>query len=405
MEGMNMHMHRRQIIKGSAAATLLGVSRMRGARAAKEPIRIGVPGSLTGPYADLGNQVKRAITLAMDAANEAGGVDGRMVEVRYLDTEAKADLARQQGEKLALAGFNILASAIASGEALAIGPQLARWDALYISTINKADDITGKSCNARMFRVNHPDNSDAAVVQPWLKQQKQGKWAIQAADMAWGRNSGMSFTKAAQSDGRSIVVENYSPFGTNDYAPYIQKIADSGADGLWVALAGRDAITFATQARQFGLLDKVFTAGVSFIADNQVNALGPAAKGIWGVINYSSTLDTPANKTFVAEWAKKYPGTTPSNFEGETYVGMQVIFQAVKKAGSVKPLDLAKAMEGATFATIYGEQLMRKEDHQLVSPNFFGYVGEVNGAMKPIITMTVPADVATPPPDGSCKMG
>ncbi len=149
----------------------------------------------------------------------------------------------------------------------------------------------------------------------------------------------------------------------------------------------------------------MFTAGVSFIADNQVTALGAAAKGIWGVINYSSTLDTPANKTFVAAWAKKYPGTTPSNFEGETYVGMQVIFQAVKKAGSVKPMDIAKAMEGTTFATLYGEQLMRKEDHQLVCPNYFGYVGEVNGAMKPIITMTVPANVATPPPDGSCKMG
>ena len=399
-----MNIRRRQIIVGSTAATLLSVARPRIGRAAKEPIRIGVPTALTGPYTDLGNQVKRAITFAADGANAAGGVDGRMVEVRYLDTEAKADVARQQGEKLALGGYNLLMSAIASGEALAIGPQLARWNALYLSTINKADDITGKSCNARMFRVNHPDISDAAVVLPWLKQQKQVKWAIQAADMAWGRNSGASFTQAAKADGRTIVVDNYSPFGTDDYAPYIQKIADSGAQGLWVALAGRDAITFARQARQFGLLDKVFTAGVSFIADNQVQVLGVAAKGIWGVINYSSTLDTPANKVFVADWEKKYPGTLPTNFEGETYVGMQVIFQAVTKAGSVKPMDVAKAMEGTKFATLYGEQLMRKEDHQLVCPNYFGYVGEVNGVMRPIITMTVPADVATPPPDGSCRM-
>jgi branched-chain amino acid transport system substrate-binding protein len=295
-------------------------------------------------------------------------------------------------------------STIASGEGLAIGPQLLRWNAIYISTINKADDITGKACNRRMFRVNHPDSSDVAVVQPWLKQQTQRKWAIQAGDTAWGHNSGMSFSRAAQEDSRSVEVEQYSPFGTNDYAPYIQKIADSGADGLWVALAGRDAITFAQQARQFGLFDKVFTAGVSFIADNQVKTLGDAAKGIVGIINYSSTLDTPENKAFVAAWQKKHPGTAPTNFEAEAYLGTEVLFQAVKKAGSVLPADVGRAMEGTTFATIYGPALLRKEDHQLMTPNYFGYVGVVDGVTKPIINMMVAADVAFPPPNGSCKL-
>jgi branched-chain amino acid transport system substrate-binding protein len=135
-----------------------------------------------------------------------------------------------------------------------------------------------------------------------------------------------------------------------------------------------------------------------------VKTLGSAAKGIVGIINYSATLDTPENRQFMAAWQKKYPGTMPTNFEGETYVGMQVLFQAVKKAGSVAPADVARAMEATTFSTIYGNALMRKEDHQLVTPNYFGYVGEVDGVMKPIINMTVPADVVFPAPAGSCKL-
>lgn len=395
-------MNRRQLIIGSAAATLLGGVRVHAA--GKDPLRLGIPTALSGPYADLGDQVRRAVNFAMDEANASGGVDGRQVEVRFLDTEAKADVARRQGEKLALAGYNILTGTIASGEGLALGPMLARWNAMYISTINKADDITGKSCTERMFRVNRPDASDAAVVRPWLATRKEQKWAIMAADMAWGRNSGASFGHAAAANHRTIVSESYSPFGTNDYAPYVEKIRNSGAEGLWVALAGRDAITFATQAKQFGLLDQIFTAGVSFVTDNTVKTLGDVSKGIWGIINYSSTLDSPANRKFVADWAKKYPGAEPTNFQGETYVGMQVIFQAVHKAGSIKPADVAKAMEGTTFTTILGQQLMRKADHQLVGPNYFGYVGTVNGVLKPIITMTVAPDVATPPPDGSCKL-
>jgi len=370
----------------------------------KDPVRIGVPTALTGAYADLGNQVRRAVDLAVEEANASGGIDGRQVEVRYLDTEAKADVARAQGEKLALSGFNILIGTIASGEGLALGPQLGKWDALYLSTVNKGNALTGASCNARMFRANHPDNSDAAVVKPWLSTRKETKWAAIGMDGAWGRDSVASFKSAATPQGKEVVSESFSPLGANDYAPYIQKIIDSGAQGLWVALAGRDAINFATQAKQFGLFDKVFVAGTSFVTDSTVKAMGDIAKGIWGIVNYSSTLDTPANKAFVAAWQKKYPGTDPTNFEGETYLGMRVLFDSIKKAGSVKPDDVAKVMSGATFDTLYGPAVMRKEDNQLVLPNYFGQIQDVGGKLRPVATMTIPPDQATPVPDGTCRM-
>jgi len=397
-----MRSTRRALLIGASCAVFAGMN--PAAAQTKEPLKIGVPTALTGTYAQLGDETKQAIEFAAAEANANGGVDGREVQVRFLDTEAKPDLARQQGEKLALEGFNILTGSIASGEALAMGPMLTRWDAIYVATINKANDITGKQCQPRMFRVNRPDNSDAAVVQPWLATRPETKWAIVAADIAWGRNSGASFHKAADATGKTIVSEDYPAFGSNDYAAQIQKVADSGAQALWVALAGRDAINFALQAKQFGLFDKVVTGGTSFTTDGTVKVLGEAVKGINTIINYSATLDTPGNKTFVGEWAKKYPGTLPTNFQGETYIGMQVIFQAVKRAGSVKPGDVAKVMEGGTFETILGSQLMRKEDHQLIGPNYFGSVAMANGALRPVINMTVPADIATPQPDGSCKL-
>ena len=358
---------------------------------AKDPIKVGVPTALTGTYAQLGDEAKRAIEFAVEEANAAGGIDGRKVEVRYLDTEAKPELARQQGEKLALGGHNLLIGAIASGEALAMGPMLQRWNAIYISTINKADDITGKQCQARMFRVNRPDYSDAATMKPWLETRKEGKWAMVGADIAWGRNVGQSFKKAVEDTKKNLVSENYPAFGSNDYAAHIQKVADSGAEGMWVALAGRDAINFATQAKQFGLFDKVFVAGTSFVTDSTVKAMGDIAKGIWGIVNYSSTIDTPANAAFVAAWRKRYAGADPTNFEGETYMGMRIVFDAVKKAGSVKPGDVAKAMSGATFDTVYGPAVMRKEDNQLVLPNYFGQIQDVGGKLKPVATMTIPA--------------
>lgn len=390
------------------AIALLGTAGLLGPQLnsalAQEALKIGVPTALTGTYAGLGSETLRAITFAAEEANAKGGVDGRKVEFKVLDTEAKPEVARQQAEKLAAEGYKILTGTIASGEALAMAPLLGRWDAIYVSTINKSDKLTGEACVPRAFRVNKEDAQDAAVVRPWLATRKETKWAVLAADIAWGRDSGRSFTEAAKTNNKEIVAEIYSPFGSNDYAPFIQQIKSSGAEGLWVALAGRDAINFATQAHDFGVLDKIFVAGVSFVTDSTVKAVGPIAKGVWGIINYSSTLETPANKAFVAAWKKRYDGAEPTNFEGETYIGMQVIFQAVEKAKSVKPVDVAKAMSGGTFDTILGRYPIRAEDHQMVGPNYFGYIGEQGGTLRPIITITIPADVATPPPSGSCKM-
>lgn len=371
----------------------------------QETLKIGVPTALTGTYAGLGNEAVRAVEFAVAEVNAKGGVAGRKVEIKTLDTEAKPDVARKQAEKLALEGYKILTGTIASGEGLAMGPLLERWDAIYVSTINKSDKLTGDSCVPRMFRANHQDAQDAAVVRPWLGTRKEAKWAILAADIAWGRDSGKSFVDAAKINKKEIVAEIYAPFGSNDYAPFIQQIKSSGAEGLWVALAGRDAINFATQAKEFGILDKVFVAGVSFVTDSNVKTLGATAKGIWGIINYSSTLDTPENKAFVAAWKNKHNGEEPASFEGETYLGMQVIFQAVEKAKSVKPVDVAKALRGGTFETVLGKVTLRAEDNQMILPNYFGYIGEQGGQLRPIITETIPASVATTPPSGTCKMG
>ncbi|HEV2677376.1 MAG TPA: ABC transporter substrate-binding protein [Aliidongia sp.] len=368
---------------------------------AADPLRIGVPTDLSGPYATLGEEVMRAVRFATDEANAQHGIAGHMVEFKSYDTEAKPDLARRQSEKLVSEGYTILTGTIASGEGLAIAPLMDRWGSIYISTINKADELTGANCVPRVFRVNTQSAMDAATVKPWLAQRKEKKWAVVAADIAWGRGSGDLFDKAAKGMGKEMVADLYTPADVNDFAPYIEQIKKSGAEGVWVVLAGRDAINFAQQAKQFGLTSSVTVAGVSFTTDGTVKTLGDAAQGIYGIINYSSTLDTPENKTFVKAWTAKY-NTPPTNFEGETYLGMQVLFQAVKTANSVKPDDVAKAMSGGEFDTIMGKLKLRAEDHQLLKPNYFGVVEKVDGVLRPVVKTTVSAaDVA---PAVTCKM-
>ena len=371
---------------------------------ANDRLRIGIPTSLTGPYVELGAEVKRGAEFAAKEANAKGGVDGRKVELEYADTEGNPDAGRRAAEKLVRSGYRLLTGTISSAVGLAIGGQMEKWDALYISSINKSDRLTGEACNARVFRANHSDSMDMALIGPWLKSRPEREWGVMAADYAWGHNSADAFTASAIAAGKTIKIRLFAPLGTKDYAPYIQQIKDAGVGALWVAEAGRDAVNFGIQAKQFKLFNSVFAVSQSFAVPSTIKGMGDLADGVWGIINYTSTLNTPGNKAFVAEWVKVY-GKEPGNFEAETYVTMKALFAAVEKAHSVEPDAVAKALSDISFdVPFYGNVTMRAADHQLMLPNYIGRVARVNGELKPVVEVTVDAAHAIAPPSLACKM-
>lgn len=372
------------------------------ALAEAEPLRIGVPTTRSGAYALLGDQVVRAVEFAVAEANAKGGVGGRRVEFRVLDDEASPDAGRRAAEKLAMDGYRILTGTVSSAVGLAMSTQLERWDAMYVSTINKSPKITGESCKPRMFRTNHSDDMDIAIVGPWLKDQPQKTWAIIAADYLWGRGSGTAFKATAEGLGRTIKTEVFPPVGTTDYAPYITQLRDSGADGVWVALAGSDAINFIKQAKQFGLTDKMVMFGHNVVSPSTAKAVAKEMVGIWGNMGYAAGIDTAENRAFVAAWKAKYDGE-PSDYEGETYAGLRVIFAAVEKAGSVAPADVSKALEGLSTVTPFGPVTMRAGDHQLEVPNYLGRVVEKNGTFPIVVERTFEAATATPR-NAACRL-
>jgi branched-chain amino acid transport system substrate-binding protein len=385
-------------------ATVLSLATLfAGSALAEEPICIGVPASLSGPNAQAGESAKRGIDFAVKQKNAAGGVKGRQIEVRYLDTEGKPDLARLQAEKLALGGCKIITGIIASNEALAIIPNLARWKAISVSGVPKTNELTGSACSPYYFRTNPAVSSDISVVRQWLSDRKEKKWALLMPDFTWGHSAADQMKKMIGDISKEVAMVDFVPLGTSDYAPYIQKIRSSGAEGIWTLISGSDAINFTKQAAQFGLLKNHVVGGISFMTDHIAEQIGDPAVGIYGVVNYSPTIDTPRNKEFVSAWQAEYKTDTIDTWEGESYTAATVILQALEKAKSDSIDDLIAALEGGTFTTVKGEQTMRAEDHQMTSPNYFARVEKVDGTPRMVISESFAADKATPAPDGQCK--
>lgn len=369
---------------------------------AKDPVKVGLVSSKSGVFAEMGEEVFRAVRFAIDEANAKGGVDGRKVEVQEADDESTPDAGRRVAEKLSRDGYNLLIGAIPSSISLAFAPNLERWDAAYFVVASKADKITGDTCKPRSFRTNHSDAMDMAMIAEWAKGFKDKTYASIAADYVWGRDSSESFAKAVKGQGKEVKLQLFAPIGTKDFSPYIAQLKEAKVDAIWVAEIGRDAIAFIKQAQEFGLIPQAKLIGHALILNFMINATGKSLEGTPGTTSYTPDIDTPRNKAFVAAWKAKF-NRLPTDTEGQAYNGTQVIFQGVTKAKSVKPADVSKALQGANIDSIYGSVLMRAADNQLMLPNFVARTKMADGVLRPVIEQTFSSSLA-PAASPLCKM-
>jgi len=365
----------------------------------KEPLKIALVSSKSGGFSTMGADVISGIKFAVDEANARGGVDGRKIEVAEVDDESTPDGARRGAEKLTRDGYKFILGPITSAMSLTISQNLTRWDAAFIGTIAKVDKLTGEACNPRFIRTNHSDAMDLAMINQWVKGIKGNNFAILNADYLWGYDSAKSFENAITSQGKKVSLKLVVPMGTKDYAPYIQQLKAANVDAIWVAdVAG--GIAFVKQSADFGL--KTPLIGHALVSNFIINATGKAMEGVLGNVGYTPDVDSSASKAFVAAFKAKN-NRLPTDIEGQAYNGAMVLFQGVTLAKSVTPEAVTKALRGATVDTLYGKATVRAADNQLVIPNYVARVKSVDGALRPVIEQTYPADL-TPPPSPLCKM-
>jgi branched-chain amino acid transport system substrate-binding protein len=381
---------RRALIASATAAAVP-------ARAA-DPIKIGLPIALTGPSGGIGAQMRRGVEFWAKQANARGGLLGRPVELQIEDTQGNpATCVRKAQEMVERNGIRIITGIVASNEALATVPKLSEWDTIFISGDNGDGRLTGESLVPNFFRPNVSGPMGTRAVALWLRDAPLKTFYGLGMDYAWGHNSMEVFESEAKKADKTFLGAVFSPIGTKDFSTYITKIRQSGADGVFLVLAGDDNAAFLSQAKQYRLGDKMQLL-TEQIDQMSINATGDAAIGLVGGSRYPFTYDIPANKAFVAAWQAEY-GRVPDMFEGDQYQSCVVLQAGIEKAGSIEAAKLRAALEGLSVDSIKGRVTMRACDHQGEQQGFIVRVVKRDGAEHPMpeVIAMYPADKVTPP--------
>jgi branched-chain amino acid transport system substrate-binding protein len=392
---------RRQFLTtaGAAAGVFAAPALLRHAWAqGSGPIRIGVPTAMTGTWAPLGAQVVRTSKYVQKEVNDKGGILGRSVEFLFEDTQGNpANCVRKAQEMVERGKVNIFTGLMASSEALAVTPKLAEWNAVFLSTINGAGELTAEKYVPNFFRANTSGPMGARTIALYLKDAPEKNYYAIGLDYSWGHSSVGVFEKEIQRVGKEFTGKVFAPQGTKDYSTYITKIRQANPAGLYVAMTGDDATAFYQQAAQFKLGEKIQM--VTELVDMlNTKPGGEGTVGLIGSSRYSFTIDNAENKAFVKRFEAEMK-EVPDTWDGEQYQGLQFLFKAIEKAKSTETAALVKAMEGLEINSVKGKLVMRECDHQAAQQGFVVKAVKRSGFDYPIpeVIKTYPADVVTPP--------
>lgn len=351
-----------------------------------DTVYIGAAVPLTGPYAVQGEDERKGMELAIEHINGNHelmkklapkvdkGVLGKKVGFLFADSAAKPNQALQveqtfinQNKIIAMIGST------SSAVAVALNKFAQREKILYMAGISGSNDTTGKDCVRYGFRQGFYGEMAANALGPVLVKNfgKNRKAAFMTPDYTYGHTTTESMRDyLVNQAGWTMVTNQVSPLGTQDFSQYLTNIANSGAEFLINVNWGRDAVLSSQQAKQFGLLPKM-----TLVIPYQIPFLAREAgvditAGVFAATDFWWTLEDrfPNAKMFVDAFQKKY-GYRPEWGAENGYVSFAHWARMVTEAGSFYPPDLIRQYEkGETIPSLLGDVHYRPQDHQCVRP-------------------------------------
>src|SRR3989441_8512868 len=206
---------------GTAALAFPAVLRAQG----KDPIRIGSPLPLTGPFGPLAADQQRGAQLGADELNAKGGILGRKVEVLFRDDQLKPAVGAQRTKELIEnEKVQFIVGGLAAHVQMAINEQTKKSKVLFIS-VSQSDEISAKPDTSPLtFHEALNPTITTRSVGSWALKNVAKKWWVVYADYAWGKQNNAVFADIAQKHGATIPGSKPYPLGNAEFSAHLPKI-------------------------------------------------------------------------------------------------------------------------------------------------------------------------------------
>ncbi|HEX5640982.1 MAG TPA: ABC transporter substrate-binding protein [Thermoleophilia bacterium] len=336
----------------------------------QEPIKIGAILSLTGTYAGLGEPEKNLIEMEVKKINDAGGINGRPVEVIIEDDATDEAQAVAAASRL-IEQENVVAiiGATGTGQTMAIRGDVQRAGIPQVSMAGGT--VITNPVDPQVFATPWSNTIVVPFTLDYLKSQGITKIGLITDSGGFGKDGQAVFATEAPKAGAEIVAdETFNP-GDTDMTAQLTKIKNSDAQAIVMWTAGSEAAIIAKNAQDLGIDLPVY--GSHGIARREfIDGAGEAANGVKFAAGkilipeaYGEDTEAYAVATaFIDEYTQAY-GEAPNTFAGHAYDALYLVVEAAKRIeGDITPEALRDELENtAGFVGIGGTFNLSPDDH------------------------------------------
>ena len=360
--GIGRPVSRRQVLAGGAA---LGAAGLLGApsivRAEEESIKVGILQPLSGGLEALGNQGVQGAKLALEEANDAGGVlGGRRFEIVVADTKTDPKTAVERTNALIRGDeVNAIIGPVTSANRDAMQPTLER----FRTPLFYATDYEGGVCSRYIWCYSAlPDHWVTPLI-PHVVENYGKRFYLLGSDYVWPQKMNQAIAATATGAGGEVLGEEYSPWGVKDYTSTLRKIEGTGADVIVLTVVGADAVTFVKQFTAAGLKSKIRLVFFGFSENYLAGLSTEESEGIVSIVNFTETLDKPEARAFVEKVRGRYgQDAIVSNTVDAHYNLTRFLIGGIERAGSSDKEAFIDAMGDQTLMSGNGEVHLRASD-------------------------------------------
>ncbi|MPL66512.1 Leu/Ile/Val-binding protein [bioreactor metagenome] len=317
-------------------------------------IKIGGISPLTGEAATFGQSTKNGMELAVEEWNAAGGVLGKQVKLIVEDdkgdpAEGAAVFSKliEQDKVVAIVG------GITSRVALAGAP---------IAQAAKVPMVTPTATNEKVtqvgdyiFRSCFIDPFQGSVMAKFAVQDLGILNAGVIFDLGNDYSKGLAetFSASLTSLGGQVLASEGYPSGATDFKAQLTKIVQAKPEAVYIPAYYNDVGLIAKQIRELGYEGKLLGCD-GWDSSELVNIGGTAVDGGFFTNHYSKDDTRPVVQDIVRKYSAKY-GAPPDALAVLAYDGMNILLDAVKRAGKTNNEAIRDALKTADLACVGGQ--------------------------------------------------
>lgn len=331
-----------------------------GVGSAQDALPVGVITSITGRYAEFGEQHQAGFAVALDEINAAGGVDGQPLELVLRDDASDVNAALSAAESLARE-VPIVLGAYSSSITNPLAQFFSRQGYPFLVFTSSEDAITTPG-SEWTFRINQPASAYATVLFDIFDQLNSAQDAgLSTVALIHGNGpfeSSVADAVERLSDERGFELTERESYdrGVTDFRPILNRFAAGDPDVVFMVSYAEDSVGLLRQASEVGLNPELFAGGAAgFALPNFIEGAGAAADYVVTATTWTRDAAYAGAPDLYERLRAELGGTEPSYHAAQAYAGLLTAADALGRAEDGSPEAVQAALDATDIAeTAYG---------------------------------------------------